>query len=143
MKPTITIAKHIINESYKKGIHDISPNKLQKLMYLNYLEYTKKYKEPLFQEKFIVSRAGFVLESLNDYYGYKGDHEYLYVPCKYEIDNLDQKTKYVVSRVLDRYGHNPVYDLVDCIHGSDLWKYCMSNGIRTIGYLDIVNDVKE
>lgn len=139
MKTTITIAKHIINESYEKGIHDISPNKLQKIMYLTYQEVAKQHKEYLLQEKFIVSREGFVLGSIKELYKDVGDHEYLDIPGKYGLGDLDQKTMDIINQVLDRYGHIPVYDLVEYIHGSYLWKYCMSNGIRTIDYLDIMD----
>ena len=138
MKTTITISKHIINESYAKGIHDISKNKLQKLVYLVYREVAIKYKEPLFQEKFIVSKEGFVLEPIREYYKSLGEHEYIEVPGKYGLGDLDQKTKDTLIQVLDNYGSIPVYDLVEYIHGSNLWNYCMSKGVRTVGYRDII-----
>lgn len=141
MKTPIIISKHIINESYAKGIHDISKNKLQKIVYLVYREIAIKYKEPLFQEKFIVSQEGFVLEPIKEYYKSLGEHEYIEVPGKYGLGDLDQKNKDILIQVLDNYGSIPVYNLVDYIHGSNLWYYCMSKGVGAIDYKDIIKEI--
>lgn len=135
---TVIVAKHLINMSYGKGIYDISPNKLQKLVYLVYKEVAIKYKEPLFQEKFVVSREGFILKSIKEYYKTLGEHEYIEVPGRYGLGDLDQKTKDILIQVLDNYGHIPVYNLLNYIHGSSLWYYCMSKGIKTIDYKNII-----
>lgn len=134
MEEPITISKHVINEAYEKGIHDISPKKIQKLLYLVYSEYANKYKQPLLQERFNVTREGFVLKSIEDYYKYLSKHEYIEAPGKYGLGDINQDTKLIIDSVLDIYGHMPVYNLVDYIQGDSLWEYCMREGIVYYSY---------
>lgn len=134
MEEPITIAKHVMNEAYEKGIHDISPKKIQKLLYLIYSEYANKHKQPLFQERFNVTREGFVLKSIEDYYKYLCKHDYIEAPGKYGLDDINQETRFIIDKVLDIYGHIPVYNLVDYIQGDGLWEYCMREGIVYYSY---------
>jgi uncharacterized phage-associated protein len=57
------IANNIIERGKSEGIA-ITPMKLQKLLYLIYREYIKKYNKPLFSERFEAWQFGPVLDSI-------------------------------------------------------------------------------
>jgi uncharacterized phage-associated protein len=61
----LNVANSILYKAFKEDI-DITPMKLQKLIYITYKEYLKKTNRPLFSERFEAWRYGPVIASVYD-----------------------------------------------------------------------------
>ena len=68
MVTALSVANSVLNRAFNEDI-DITPMKLQKLIYFIYREYLKLTNESLFPEKFEVWKYGPVIESV--YYKFK------------------------------------------------------------------------
>ncbi len=73
MNGSICLANNILERAFKENI-DISPMKLQKLLYILYKEYLKVEREKLFDETFEVWKYGPVLPSVyNEFKHYEAN----------------------------------------------------------------------
>ena len=67
MVTALNIANAILYKGFNEGV-DLTPMKLQRLLYLTYKEFYKRTNTLLFDEKFEVWKYGPVVRSVKDYY---------------------------------------------------------------------------
>lgn len=65
MVSAISVGNSILKRAFEEDI-DVTPMKLQKLIYIVYKEYLKKTDQPLFSERFEVWKYGPVIRSIYD-----------------------------------------------------------------------------
>lgn len=132
---SIEISESIISQGKEMNINDISPLKLQKLLFLTFQEHKRKNNEPLFDGNFLVWRHGPVnLDVYNEYKSYGSD---IISPISVETVN-DEKVKSSISNVLEEYGNISAWDLVDITHDEKgVWFKKMKQGESSIEYSDL------
>lgn len=93
MVSALDVANTFLSQAKKEGI-DITPMKLQKLVYIFYKEYLKKVKEKVFEEKFETWKYGPVSREI-----YNAFKEYRYNSIKdfYRISGKEYKTVKLVK----------------------------------------------
>lgn len=132
---SIEISKSIIEQGKKMNINDISPLKLQKLLFLAYHEHKKRYNEPLFDGNFLVWRHGPVnLDVYNEYKSYGSD-----IISQVSVAPVtDKKVECSINNVLNKYGYTSAWDLVDITHDKKgVWFKKMEQGDSCIEYSDL------
>lgn len=132
---SIKIAKSILKQGKEMNINDISPLKLQKLLFLTYQEHKRNYNEPLFDGSFLVWRHGPVnLDVYNEYKPYGSD-----IISQASVESVnDEKTESSINNVLKEYGHISAWDLVDITHDKNgVWFKKMEQGESCIEYSDL------
>lgn len=99
-----------------------TPLKLQKMLYLVYCNYLKKYDRPLFAEEFRAWDLGPVVPSVYEKFKGRRDDVVLKPPKTGELRYLSSdKGRAVLSSVdetIEKYGHLSASDLVDLTHES-------------------------
>lgn len=125
---SIDIAKLIISQGIELDINDISPLKLQKLLFLAYKKHKELYETPLFSGNFLVWKHGPVnLEVYNAYKSYGSD-----IIRESSLKSTDNcKVKKTIEDILTEYGNISAWDLVDITHKKDgIWykKMCLGEG---------------
>lgn len=73
MLTALNVGNNLLLRAFEENI-DITPMKLQKLLYLVYKQYYKATKCPLFGERFEVWKYGPVVRSVYDEFKYKGSN---------------------------------------------------------------------
>lgn len=71
MLTALNVGNNILRRSFADNI-DVTPMKLQKMIYLVYKQYYKQTQRPLFGERFEVWKYGPVIKSVYDEFKYKG-----------------------------------------------------------------------
>lgn len=131
------ISLYIIKEAREKKISDVSPLKLQKLLYLAYVDYVHKHDKPLFKENFEVWRHGPVVRSVYDAYKRFGS-EVISNDTSIIENELDKDIKDSISNILKRYGGQSAWNLVEETHKEDgIWYDKMEKGASTIEFEDV------
>lgn len=137
------VAKYLIKCAREYNISDVSPLKLQKLLYLAYEEFTKTHEDPLFEGAFEVWRHGPVVRDIYDYYKVFGS-EVISVDTSFKENELTERTKEIVNKVIKEYGDKSAWDLVDETHRKDgPWYAKMKRGESTIEFDDIKEAVRK
>lgn len=137
----INISFQLLADSKEMGINDMSPLKLQKLLYLAYEEYTKETGEKLFDDRFEVWRHGPVVREVYDYFkSYASD--VIDEEITEKID--DVKIREVFKKVLTNFGYFNAWTLVDITHDvKGLWHKKMSSGEKYIYFEDVYSYVTQ
>ena len=92
----ISVANSIIKLAKEKGIDDLSPMKLQKLMYFAQFFYLKNFEKPLIDDNFVRWKFGPVIPSL--YYQLRS---YQSRPVNQYIQQLIENNEVVVYMMAD------------------------------------------
>ena len=92
----ISVANSIITLAKEKGIDDLSPMKLQKLMYFAQFFYLKNFEKPLIDDNFVRWKFGPVIPSL--YYQLRS---YQSRPVNQYIQQLIENNEVVVYMMAD------------------------------------------
>lgn len=141
MNNAVNISEQLLNYSKNKGIADISPLKLQKLLYLSYEEYVRVNKKPLFDDRFEVWRHGPVVRKVYD--KYKRYASAVIDKADRELD-IDECVLNAFDTTLEKYGELKAWDLVDVTHDEKgLWYKCMSSGKSEIKFNDVKDHVSQ
>lgn len=137
MTNALVVAKYILFKGREKGIKDISPLKLQKLIFLAYENNVKSFKKPLFDGDFEVWRHGPVLKEIyNQYKKYGSEIIDETIENNFKLNN---ESKRIIDKTLDDYGFLSAWSLVEETHKpTGVWYFKMENGENIIGYNDVV-----
>lgn len=120
----------------KNNVNDISPLKLQKILYLTYLDYTKNTKAPLFQEAFEVWKQGPIVENVFNYFRQYGST--VITENFIEKENLSKNVRQSIEAVLKKYGRISAWNLVHETHKEGgLWYQKMEANENKIHFKDI------
>ncbi|WP_271400337.1 Panacea domain-containing protein [Salinicoccus roseus] len=137
------IAKYLIKRAREYNISDVSPLKLQKLLYLAYEEFVKVHRRPLFNGDFEVWRHGPVVRNIYDEYKVFGS-EVISLDTSVKESELTKDTKEIVNKVINEHGHKSAWDLVDETHRKDgPWYIKMERGESIIEFDDIKKVVEK
>lgn len=136
MTTALEVAKVLIQKARENGIDDISPLKLQKLLFLSYEKKAIKDNYPLFDGTFEVWRHGPVMKDVYDYYKHYGseiiDEDII------ETTDLSNQNMDLINEILSDYGDITAWGLVDITHRNDgIWHHKMSLGENSITFKDI------
>lgn len=106
----VTVANTILRSAQKKNILDITPMKLQKLLFNTHAYYLKKYGKPLVSDPFLKWKFGPVVRDVyREFSGFgsspitslatdaKGD--------SYVVAHDDSDAREMINAVLDAFGH--------------------------------------
>lgn len=138
MATALEVAKVLIKKAREKGIDDISPLKLQKLLFLSYEKAVMNGNNPLFEGAFEVWRHGPVLKEIYDFY--KGYGSEIIDEDIESTINLSNENIELIEDVLNKYGDISAWGLVDITHKRDgIWHHKMSIGENSITFNDIQN----
>lgn len=138
MNKSMNVALHIINSGREVGINDISPLKLQKLIYLTYEEHARNHREALFNDNFEVWRHGPVVRTVYDFFKSYGSEV---IEFKFSgIDNLMDREMQSIQNTLHIFGELSAWDLVDITHRSGgPWDLKMKSGDSYINFEDVLD----
>lgn len=138
MTTALEVAKVLIQKARENGIDDISPLKLQKLLFLSYEKMALDVNSPLFEGSFEVWRHGPVMKNVYDYYKHYGS-EIIDEDIVGTMDLSNQNIE-LIKDILCEYGDISAWRLVDLTHRRDgIWHHKMSTGENSITFKDIQN----
>lgn len=122
----VSVANSIIKLAKEKGINDLTPMKIQKLMYFAQFFYLKNFEDGiLIDDNFVRWRFGPVIPSLYYQlrsYGSKPVHDYIrqlspdYEAIVYMMSKKDSTSWDFLDQVFDKFGHLDVISLSALIH---------------------------
>ena len=122
----IAVANSIIRVAKNKGVNDLTPMKIQKLMYFAQFFYLKNFEDGiLIDDNFVRWRFGPVIPSLYYQlrsYGSKPVHDYIwqlspdYEAIVYMMSKKDSTSWDFLDQVFDKFGHLDVISLSALTH---------------------------
>lgn len=128
----VSVANTIITLAKNKEINDLTPMKIQKLMYFAQFFYLKYFKKILIDDNFVRWRYGPVIPSLyyqlrsyqsepvNDYIQQLIENNEVVV---YMIPNTDEICWEYLSDVIDEFGRKSAFELSELTHKpNSSWK---------------------
>lgn len=125
MCKSVEIGKHILNFCIKDG-YDVTPSKIQKLLYYMQAVFYTKYEENMFDEQIVAWECGPAIKEVNSYF------------TKYLFDNkgksitanlfLSDKEKEVFKTVYDEKGYLTTGHLIEMTQSEDPWIAVYDNG---------------
>ncbi|WP_064590776.1 Panacea domain-containing protein [Streptobacillus moniliformis] len=146
MTTALNIANNFLELSFKENI-PITPMKLQKLLYILYKEFLKKYREKLFTELFEAWQYGPVLPNVySEFKNYRAN------PIKdYSLNSDGSITKvaydplsdfnYMITDVWNKYKGYSGIQLSEFTHGEDTaWKKSIENQTYLLNDKDIYEE---
>lgn len=121
----VSVANSIIKLANDRGIRDLSPMKLQKLMYFTQFWYVKNFEHFLINDNFVRWKFGPVIPSI--YYelkNYGSMHVDSYIrqlspnneAVVYMIANDDDRAWQLLNKVLDKFGNLDGFELSALTH---------------------------
>lgn len=121
----VSVANSIIKLANDRGIRDLSPMKLQKLMYFTQFWYVKNFEHFLINDNFVRWKFGPVIPSI--YYelkNYGSMHVDSYIrqlspnneAVVYMIANDDDRAWQLLDKVLDKFGNLDGFELSALTH---------------------------
>lgn len=141
----ISVANSIIKLAKEKGIDDLSPMKLQKLMYFAQFFYLKNFEKPLIDDNFVRWKFGPVIPSL--YYQLRS---YQSRPVNQYIQQLIENNEVVVymmadedyiswellNKVIDKFGSYSAFSLSELTHrNGSSWRRGDLDTVITIDHM--------
>ena len=124
MTNAFEVSKYLLMRGRELGINDISPLKLQKLLFLSYELNAKYNKEPMFEGDFEVWRHGPVLRTIYNKFKKYGS-EIIDETFEDKI-NVSKKDKEIINEALNNYGFLSAWSLVDKTHDvKGIWYSCL------------------
>ena len=125
----VAVANSIIKVAKNKGVNDLTPMKIQKLMYFAQFFYLKNFEDGiLIDDNFVRWRFGPVIPSLYYQlrsYGSKPVHDYIrqlspdYEAIVYMMSKKNSTSWDFLDQVFDKFGHLDVISLSALIHRKD------------------------
>lgn len=127
MYPVLDIARYIVDYCYNQG-KPISNLKLQKMLYLIWIDFYKETGEYLFKENIYAWKYGPVVpEVYYEFCVYGGMPIYEEVEINPELKKC--KERYVIQGSIDNYIKDLPYDLVSRTHQKDMpWDKIYNKG---------------
>lgn len=128
---------------------ECTPLKLQKLLYIAYCKYLKKYDNVMFDEAFEAWKYGPVIKSV--YYQFKHKREKVIVDVptanekRYLTSSIGRKKLSVVEETINEFGHLTAKELVDLTHeeGRAWEKVYNCNGPRKEITIEYIKESKD
>ncbi|MGW9855749.1 putative phage-associated protein [Staphylococcus hominis] len=137
MTNAFEVSKYLLMRGRELGINDISPLKLQKLLFLSYELNAKYNKKPMFEGDFEVWRHGPVLRAIYNKFKKYGS-EIIDETFEDKI-NVSKKDKEIINEILNNYGFLSAWSLVDKTHDvKGIWYSKMKLGEDIINFDDII-----
>lgn len=125
----VAVANSIIKVAKNKGVNDLTPMKIQKLMYFAQFFYLKNFEDSvLIDDNFVRWRFGPVIPSLYYQlrnYGSNPVDDYIrqlspdYEAIVYMMSKKDSTSWEFLDQVFDKFGHLDVISLSALIHRKD------------------------
>ena len=147
MITALNVANNILRRAFDEDI-DVTPMKLQKLIFFTYCEYLKKTKKPLFAERFGVWRYGPVLESVySEFKQYRANHiDKFAKDCDGKVfvanESNDRQLKSALDAVWDKYKDYDGIALSKITHQRDsAWYKALEDGREYIDDSDILGGI--
>ena len=138
----------IANNILHRGRNDITPMKLQKLLYITYKEYLSATGKKLFNEPFETWRYGPVVRCVYDEFKPFGSQPITEYAKNAEgkafmvAENTDQNLKMIIDNVFSKYGEYSGTQLSKLTHINDksAWKEAVGKSCDILSDGDIVNE---
>jgi uncharacterized phage-associated protein len=116
------ITAYFAQKANVKGVKkDLTPLKLQKILYYVQGWYLADYGKPLFEDQILAWKYGPVVRKVYDYYR---DHPTGHItPAEVpgNIARLDESTKIFLDTIWDQYGKKTAWELVGMTHITQPW----------------------
>jgi uncharacterized phage-associated protein len=123
MYEAIDVAAYLIQKAHDDNVQDMTPLKLQKLLYFAQGWYLAIHKVPLFKDRIFAWEYGPVIDSV--YQRYKNGPVANITPDM-SLGNAknitDSRAKKVLNEMWKRYGKETAFALVGMTHVSKPWK---------------------
>lgn len=144
MITALDVANYILSEAKKEGI-DITPMKLQKLIYILYKEYLKATRKKLFDDVFFVWQYGPVIESVYRVFSkYKANpiqEFYSEKEGKYTTVDPTMTFRQVFNTVWEKHKNQDGVYLSNLTHQKDTaWSKARKEGLSVLKTKDIFEE---
>lgn len=148
MITALNVSNNILERSFAENI-DVTPMKLQKLIYFVYRDYLKRTRCPLFNERFETWKYGPVVPSVYDAfkkYGSNAIREYALEPGKNYILTVNENSaptfKEIIDSVWNRYKHYNGIVLSSMTHQEGTaWREAYNKKLAYLSDTDIFQEV--
>lgn len=147
MVNALNVGNNILKRGFAENI-DITPMKLQKLIYFVYRDYLKRTQRPLFNERFETWRYGPVIPSVyNEFkkYGSNAIRNYALEPGKTSFFTVNEESSPVFKEIIDnvwmQYKHYDGIVLSSMTHQEGTaWKKAYDARISYLSDTDIIQE---
>lgn len=116
------IATYFSEKAQEDGISDLTPLKLQKILYFAQGWWLANYPNPLFSEKIRAWKYGPVVREIWELYRNNNVGNITPENAPGFKNTLDGDTKTYLDTVWDKYGDNDAFFLVELTHQTTPWK---------------------